>query len=153
VTLTVQDAAGFKDAPQVVVLAKSPLMAMPETAKIPVVLLVTVTVLAALVRFRTRLGNVRDAGETATWTIPVPERLTDCAIPPTLNESEPVRTPVTVGVNVTLKVQLAPLPAKVAPHVVVLAKSPLIAMPDIATGLAWLFFTVIVFAEFGRASA
>jgi len=127
-------------------------MAMSETAKASVVLLVTVTVLAALVEFRTRLANVRDAGETATWTIPLPDRPTDCAIPPTLKESEPVRGPVAVGVNVTLKVQVAPLPAKVAPHVVLLPKSPLMAIPDIATGPAWLFFTVIVFAELGRAS-
>ena len=59
---------------------------------------------------------------------PVPEIATDCGLPAALSaiETEALRDPEAVGVNVTLMAQLAPA-ARVLPQVFVCAKSPAFA--------------------------
>lgn len=70
-------------------------------------------------------------------TAPVPLRVTTCALllsaPVML--SEPWRDPVAVGVKVTWKVQLL-LAATLVPQLLVCAKSPVMAMFEMATAAA-----------------
>ncbi len=76
------------------------------------------------------MAKVRLVGDKlATGTFPVPLRLTVCGLPAALSATlrTPVRVPEEVGVNVTLRVQLAP-PATEPPQLLVCAKSPLALM-------------------------
>ena len=67
-----------------------------------------------------------------------------------MTETDPVRVPVVVGVNVTDIVQLLPLPAKVVPHGVVppatAAKSPLAPKESDVLAAVPVFLTVTIFA-------
>ena len=84
-------------------------------------LLVTVTVFAALVVPTAWAENVKEAGENLSAAVPppdpVPESATVCGLYATLfvRISAPVTLPLAVGWNVALSVQVA-LPASVAPH-------------------------------------
>jgi hypothetical protein len=78
---------------------------------------------------------------------PVPERATDCRLPVALSEmvKVPGRVPVVVGLNVTLIVQF--FPAATEPVQVLLsAKSPLAAIPEIARLAVPTFVSVTGFA-------
>jgi hypothetical protein len=141
VTLKVQVAAGAKDAPQVFVWAKSPVTLTPLIASATTVLFFTVTALAALVTFRTVFVNVKEVGVTVICAVPVPEKATDCAMPPTLKLRVPVRVEATLGVNTTLMLQDAAA-ANEAPQVLVCEKSVLAVMPVIETEPVWLFVIV-----------
>ena len=75
-------------------------------------------------------GNVTEAGlmlRLGPLVVPVPDRLTVCGLPVALSVMlmDADRAPATVGVNVTLIVHDA-LAARLLPHVVVRAKSPLL---------------------------
>jgi hypothetical protein len=75
-------------------------------------------------------GKVKEAGERLTrGAVPVPVRLTVWVAGLALSVMviEPLREPVAVGVNITLRVQLA-LAATLAPQVLVWEKSPLAVM-------------------------
>lgn len=122
VTLMVQLAAAARVAPQVVVLAKSPLMPMLAMFSVAPPLLVRVTVCAALVlpTFCEVKVSVVGLGDTP-GAKPVPLRAADCTTTPLLTTvTSPVRAPLAVGVKLTLTVQVAPA-AKVHPQVVVRA--------------------------------
>lgn len=85
----------------------------------------------------------------ATTTVkswPVPLRLTVWVLFATslllsVMVSVPVRVPAAVGVKVTLIVQLAPAVTEF-PHVVVCAKSPLVAMLEMVSGASPLLVNV-----------
>lgn len=66
-----------------------------------------------------KLGGAKDTAGAGALA-PVPVRLIACGLPPasSVMETEAVRAPEAVGVNVTLNVQL-PLAATVLPQVVV----------------------------------
>ena len=73
-------------------------------------------------------GKVKEAGERlTTGVVPVPVRLTVWVAGLALSAmvKEPLREPLTVGVKVTLRVQLA-LAARLEPQLLVSAKSPLL---------------------------
>ena len=75
-------------------------------------------------------GKVKEAGERlTTGAVPVPVRLTVWVAGLALSAmvKEPLREPLTVGVKVTLRVQL-PLAARLEPQVLVWEKSPLTVM-------------------------
>jgi hypothetical protein len=75
-------------------------------------------------------GKVKDAGERlTTGAAPVPARLTVWVAGLALSAmaKEPLREPLTVGVKVTLRVQLA-LAERLEPQVLVWEKSPLAVM-------------------------
>ena len=99
--------------------------------------------LVVLIRW---LPKARLVGLTDT-TVPVPERATVCGLPAASSATErvAVRAPPPLGVNVTLIVQLAPA-ARVAPHVVVLAKLfafvPVIVIPVMAIAALPVFDSV-----------
>ena len=131
VMMIVQLAPAARLALHVVVRAK--LEALVPTT--PILLIVSdavpvfdsVTVCAALVVFSAWLAKVKEVGDIpAIGEIPVPLRDTvrdgfTRSEVPMVSDAE--RAAVTVGVNVTLIVQLAPAP-RLAPHVFVCAKSP-----------------------------
>ena len=85
---------------------------MLVTVKGPLPLLVSVTVLAALVVSNPWLEKVREVGDRLTpgALAPVPVSAIVCGLPTTLSAmvTVPVSVPVAVGVNVTLIVQAAP---------------------------------------------
>jgi hypothetical protein len=85
-------------------------------------LLLTVTVLAALVAETASFPNAKVAGVTVTGTTPFPARETVSGLlfALSMTVSVPVREPVAVGMNVTLAVQLDP-PASEVPQVFVCA--------------------------------
>jgi len=88
-----------------------------------------------LLVFKACEENVKEVGERlATGAVPVPERLAlrVLGLALSVTVSEPVREPVAVGVKVTLIVHDA-LAARLAPQVLVCAKSPLTAMLEIAS--------------------
>ena len=132
VTLTRQFAPAARAVPQVVVNAKSPgfapPMAIPAMLSDVVPLLVTVTLLAALVVPIRRVAKVSDTGETVTAEIPVPVRATVWGLPAALSATASTAdlAPRANGVNRTLTVQLEPA-ARLVPHVVVREKSPALA--------------------------
>lgn len=66
---------------------------------------------------------------------PGPDKLTLCGLPGALLEmsTDPPRVPTAVGVKVTLILQLAPT-ERVAPQVVVRARSPLVVMEVMLNG-------------------
>ncbi|HYZ52078.1 MAG TPA: hypothetical protein VE733_01000, partial [Streptosporangiaceae bacterium] len=75
VTLTVQDAPAAIEDPQVFVSANGPLAEIDDTLAVALPVLVTVTVLAALVDPTTWLPKDRDAGEAVSVgpeAVPVP---------------------------------------------------------------------------------
>src|SRR5258706_7527504 len=97
----------------------------------------TVAVCAALAEPRLMLPNESDAGDSVTvgaGAAPVPVSATVCGLPARFvaMDMEPVRVPVTVGVNVTATEQLCPA-ARDAPQVLVSAKSPEAVIPDMLT--------------------
>src|SRR6266404_8319429 len=97
----------------------------------------TVSVCAALVEPKLMLPKASEAGESVTvgaGAAPVPISATVCGLPARFvaMDMEPVRVPVTVGVNVTATEQLCPA-ARDAPQVVVSAKSPDAVIPDMLT--------------------
>jgi hypothetical protein len=98
---------------QVLVCAKSPVAAPTEMVVVAVPVFFTVTTLAALVVPITCAAKVSVAGVSVMVTgldpePPVPVRLTVCGefVAWSVIAMEPVRVPVTVGVNVTFTVQL-----------------------------------------------
>ena len=122
----VQAAPGLTVAPQVFVWANGPEAAILVTVRIPRPVLLTVALRAGLVVKTVWFGKVRLAGENVTaGDTPVPLSGNDCGLPGALSptEIEPVEVPFTTGVNVTLKVQLAP-GFRVAPQVFVWANGP-----------------------------
>ena len=85
--------------------------------------LLRVTLCAALVVPTFWLVNVKVVAERlAVAAVPVPVRLAVCGLPAALSEmlTDAVRVPATVGVNVTLIMQL-PFAATELPHVLVSA--------------------------------
>jgi hypothetical protein len=132
VILTVQLAPDAKVAGgtgQVLVWAKVPVTAIPDTVNGPVPVLESVTVWAALVNPTFRLVKVKLVGATlAAGTVPVPLMLIVCGLPAASSviDTAALRAPVAVGAKVTLMVQFPPA-ATVAPQVPVWAKSPVLA--------------------------
>lgn len=110
----------------------------PETLRVAVPVFCTVTFCAELVLPTNCPEKVRGDGDNvAAAAGPLPVRLTVCGLFPALSVivSVPVRVPDTVGVNVTLMVQL-PFAATEVPHVLFgVAKSPEVAMLVIVTAL------------------
>jgi hypothetical protein len=125
----VQDPPAATLAPQVLVWEKSvePVIVMLPmlSALLPVLLSVVVSVLE-LALFT--LPKLRLAGLNST-TVPVPVRLTVCGLPAALSviDNVPFRVALSVGLKVTLMVQLASA-ARLEPQVFVWLKSPLAAM-------------------------
>ena len=130
VTLRVQLAPAARLALHVFVSEKSPLTVMPVMLRAALPLLQSVTVCALLHVPTACAGKVKEAGERlTTGAVPVPVRLTVWVAGLALSAmvKEPLREPLTVGVKVTLRVQLA-LAARLAPQVLVWEKSPLTVM-------------------------
>jgi len=137
----VQLAPAARDAPQLLVCPNSALAAMlvissavePEFSK--------TTLLAALVVPTACLANMTFAGVNFTaGSVPVPLRPSFCGLPDALSltVTVPVRDIAYAGVNVTVKVQLAPA-ATVEPQLLFWAYS--FALPD---KLILLIVTVVV---------
>src|SRR5690242_14478000 len=94
--------------------------------------LVKVTVLAGLLVLINCVAYFRVVGLSVTaGAVPVPERATVCTLP-SVKLRVPVRAPTTVGVKVTLAVQLLPI-ATVAQSSV-WEKSPVVLTPLTAKG-------------------
>jgi hypothetical protein len=110
-------------------------------------LLVTVTVLAALVVVTAWFPKARVVGLTVTGTTPLPVNDTLCGLLFALSVivRVPVRLPVVVGEKVTLIAQFAPAASDV-PHVFVCAKSPEMLMEEMLSTVPRLFVSVTVFA-------
>ena len=99
-------------------------------------LLVITTVCEALVVFKVVAGNTRLVGENCTCArpvTPVPVSETRCGLPAALSvmASNWVSFDSTVGVKVTLIVQVPPPAGTVVPQLLVSAKSPEVAILDI----------------------
>ena len=128
------------EAPQVVVSAKSvEVEAMLVTVTGTCPLLVIITVCEALVVFKVVAGNTRLVGENSTCArpvTPVPVSETRCGLPAALSvmASNWVSFDSTVGVKVTLMVQVPPPPGTVDPQLLVSAKSPAVAILVIWSG-------------------
>jgi hypothetical protein len=130
VMLKVQLAPAARVEPQVVVRVKSPEFVPVIEVLLMVMLapplLVKVTVWLLLVVFTCWLPKAIEVGDKlATGAIPVPVKATVCGLPEALSvtDSDALREPVAVGLNVIENVQLAPT-ASVDPQVVVRVKSP-----------------------------
>src|SRR5271155_4291708 len=99
-------------------------MVIPLIFKVALPLLVNVIVCAALLVPTVCEAKVRLAGARVTAgavaAAPVPVKATDCGLPlaSSAMDTEAVRVPVAVGLNVTLMLQLAAA-ARVAPQVLV----------------------------------
>jgi hypothetical protein len=94
------------------------------------------------------LLNVRELGVSVKGGVaPFPARFTVCGLllAPSVTLSVPLRAPVAVGANLTLKVQLLDA-ARVEPHVLVCVKSPATATALIDTPIVELFVSVTVCA-------
>jgi hypothetical protein len=91
--------------------------------------LVTVITCATLAMPVAWLPKASEVGETVTGATDVPESATLCA-PDAVKASVPDNDPATVGLKVTVYVQLAPA-AKDEPQVEVSAKFALIDTPEI----------------------
>src|SRR5690349_8225878 len=143
VTETVQLSPGSSVAPQVVVSVKSepfsPPNAIPVISSNAVPLFVRVTVNGWLDVPTFTLPKSTLAGDSVTsgTATPTPVRVTVCGLPAStsVKTSVPLRMPATVGVNVTVTAQLSP-GSRLTPHVVVWVKSPVTAIPLIASGVA-----------------
>ena len=139
VTLTVQVLVGVSVAPVQVsaLLAKSlgfePPIVTVEMARLTVPVLVTVSVMGALVVAGAWLGKPKTRAEKlAVATVPVPCKLTFCVLPATppllsVTVRVPVSGPLAVGEKVTLIVQ-EPLAATLPPQLLVSPKLALAAM-------------------------
>jgi hypothetical protein len=97
-------------------------------------LFVMVTVCDELVVFIIVAGNTKLLGENctcATPVTPVPVSVTRCGFPAALSltESNSVSGASTVGVYVTLIVQIPPPAGRVPTQLLVSAKSPVVATP------------------------
>jgi hypothetical protein len=115
VTLIVQFAPAATELPQVLVWAKSlalvPVIATLETYKVPLPLLLKVTVRAVLVVPTAWFPKDRLVDERLTaGAVPVPDRLTACGLPLALSATltDAVSELAREGVKVTLIVQLPP---------------------------------------------
>ena len=128
-TLIVQDADAANVAPQVDDMEKSPLGVIDVMLSVAFPVFCRVTGCEELVVPTVVLPNVKLLGLIvaigAAGAVPVPVKETVWGLPEALsvNDSVPDLAPVAVGVNVTVTVQVA-FAAKVAPQVVVRAKSP-----------------------------
>ena len=91
--------------------AKSPLAASSEIVNVVLELFVSVTVFGALVVPIACEENDKLVGANVTGSLPVPDKAAICGLPgpEVAIASEPFTDPVSVGVNVTESVQLAPL--------------------------------------------
>jgi negative regulator of sigma E activity len=130
VTLRVQLALAATLVPQVLVWEKSPLTVMLLIVRVALPVFVRVTLCALLLLPTACAGKVKEVGERlTTGALPVPVRLTVCVAGLALSVMvmEPLRDPAALGVNVTLRVQLA-LAARPEPQVLVWEKSPLTVM-------------------------
>lgn len=126
VTLIVQLDEAASEVPQVLVSAKSlafvPVTAMLVMVNAVVPSLVRVTVLTALLTPTVTVPKATESGESSA-VVPVPLSETFCVPPIALSETAIVAddsTPVVLGVNVTLIVQLAAAASEV-PQVLVSA--------------------------------
>ena len=114
---------------QVVVRAKSPLAVTLVIERLLVPTFCKVTVWPALVvvtTWLTKLSEV-DVSETPA-AVPVPAKVMTCIPAPSTMVMVPLRAPVAAGVNVAVMLQVPPLAATVAPHVVVAENSALAVM-------------------------
>jgi hypothetical protein len=129
VTEMVQLAPAATEGPQVLVCEKSPLPAMLPIFSVALPVFVRVTGCGLLA---VPIGcplKIRFTGENVTaGAVPVPLKLTVCGLPTALSVTlrEALRDPMTVGLNVTLMLQLAPA-ARFLPQALVSAKSALLA--------------------------
>lgn len=144
VTLTAQVVVGVRVAPVHVsaLLAKSlgfkPPSVTVEMARLTAPVLVTVSVMGALVVAGAWLGNPKTSEKKlAVATLPVPCKLTFCVLPATppllsVMVRVPVSGPLAVGEKVTLMVQEL-LAATVLPQLLVSAKLPLAVMLEMVS--------------------
>src|SRR5579862_964177 len=127
VTLITQLPAGARTAPQVLVVEKSPVTVILPTLRGAAPELLSVTVWALLVVPIGSTVNPRLATESDACGVgfPLPDREIVCGLLVALSAKTtvPKRLPATVGVNVTLMVQLA-LGATLEPQLLTSAKSP-----------------------------
>jgi hypothetical protein len=130
VTLMAQLAPTERVPPQVFVSAKSPLEAIDVMFNTAAPVLVSVTNCGALVVVTICVPKVRVEGKrvTAAAGTPFPLSRIVCGLFAVLSVmvTDPYRLPGAVGVKIMLMVQLAAL-ARLAPHVLVSAKSPVAA--------------------------
>src|SRR3954469_19816337 len=143
VTVTVQEAPTASDE-QLLVCAKSPVAATEEMVAVVVPVLLTLTVCAALVEPTIVPANDRldgPADRIGPGATPLPDSGIVLVMPDAVTVRLPVRAPVAVGVNLTLTVQEPPAAIEL-PHVLVCAKSPVMATP--VTGAAAVPELVIV---------
>ncbi len=132
-TLTSQEAPAAMDVPQVLVHAKSPVIAILETVTAALPVFVTVTVRARLAVCSRRLANVREAGATESIVslvlprMPVPLRATTRGLLLALlvTVRVPARGPGALGLNVTVTAQEPS--AAMLPQLLVWLKSPVTA--------------------------
>src|SRR5215813_2626304 len=109
---------------------KSPETVMEFIVRVIELWFVSVIGLTGLVVFTTRGGKLRAGGENDT-SVPVPAKLTIWGLPApsSVTVRVPLRSPVTVGVKVTLMVQVC-CAGSVCGHVVCDWKSPLATTED-----------------------
>jgi hypothetical protein len=137
VTLIVQLEPAATLAPQLLVWPKSPALApvnpMLLMVKTAPLVFASVTPCAALLVPTFWLPNVSEPGVSLGSAVPVPVKLTVCGLPAALSVmlTLPLRVPMAVGRNVTLRLQL-PFTARVAGlkgQLCVSLKSPAFAPP------------------------
>ena len=133
------------------VAAKSPLATRLEIVSVPLELLVSVTVLDALVVPTPCAVNVKLVGDSDAGISPVPETPMICGLPgpEVAMATDPFTAPVAEGVKVTDSVHLADV-ASAPPQGVVpfppAAKFPLALIPEIVIVPVLLFVTVRILA-------
>jgi hypothetical protein len=150
VTLIVQLAPTARLVPHVFVCAKSPVAAIELIVAALVPPFVIVVVWAAVVEPTTVAAKPRLAGlaeSAGPGAVPLPLRLTFVGPLGSLvvTVSVPVRDPFAVGWKVTLTEHEA-FAARLAPHVFVCAKSPVIETPETVSELEPVFVIVVVWA-------
>lgn len=126
VTEIVQLSPAPSDELQLFVCAKSPVVEKLMFSNVPVPVLVSVTVWAALVVLRTWLPKLSVVAERLTNdATPVPCKAIDCGLPEALSviATEPRRRPSASGANVIAMAQFAPAATEV-PQLLVCPKSP-----------------------------
>jgi hypothetical protein len=141
-TVTVHLLPAVRLVPQVLVCEKSPefvpviAMLVMVMVAVPVLLRVTAVPLVVWPGMTTpKLIDVGDREAKGAGAAPVPVKAAVCGLPAALSviDTEAVRVPAAVGLNVTLMEHLAPAVTE-APQVFVSAKSPLL-VPVIAMAL------------------
>jgi len=130
---------------------KSPLATRLEILKAPPELLVSVTVLGALVVPTVCALKLRLAGDNETGTAPVPDAAMNCGLPApeVARATEPLTAPVLVGEKVTANVHFAEGASEPPQGVAPLPTAENVALPAIeliVTALALLLVTVTVLA-------